>query len=128
MAATVRVGVPAVVESYSDTTTYGAVFEDDGETGYFYGLDRRLGEEPILDALHIYDVASVRDRATPNEVVIEWSRDGVRVALLINGYPHAVFDFAERRGHCRTGVGTSRWVAADHRWTDRAVQFLDGAI
>jgi hypothetical protein len=37
--------------SDSPVTSYSAVFEDDGETGYFYAYDRAAGDDdPILDA------------------------------------------------------------------------------
>lgn len=104
------------------------MFEDDGETGYFYGLDTRLGDEPILDALHVYNVDGVRDRERPNEVDVVWSEDGLRAALLINGYAHAAFDFGARRGYCRTGFPeSSPWSAAGHAWDAAAVDFLGPA-
>jgi hypothetical protein len=124
----VRVGEHSVVESYAKGSPFGAVFEDDGETGYFYGLDTRLSDEQLLDALHVYNVGSVRDRDRPNEVDVVWSKDGRRVALLINGYAHAAFDFDGRRGYCRTGFpAASQWSIAGHAWDDAAVAFLDAA-
>ena len=128
MPSIVRVGEQSVVESYAGCSPFGAVFEDDGETGYFYGLDTRLGDAQVLDALHVYNVASVRDRERPNEVDVVWSKDGRRAALLINGYAHAAFDFEDRRGYCRTGFpSSSQWSVSGHAWDDAAVAFLDPA-
>lgn len=44
------VGTPKVLESFSKHIPYGVVFEDDGDTGYFYAAS----QDGILDALHIY--------------------------------------------------------------------------
>ena len=43
---------------------YATVFEDDGQTAYFYALDTR-NEQPIAEALHIYNVADVSDSHLP---------------------------------------------------------------
>src|SRR5215472_12020677 len=97
---TIEVGKPAVVDSVSPAEQYAAVFEDDGETGYFYGLDQALDENPIVDALQIYNVAQVTDNHIPSLVQIVWSSDGLKTALLINDFPHAVVDFEGRRAYC----------------------------
>jgi hypothetical protein len=86
---------------------YAAVFEDDGDTGYLYAYDiakHQAGvEDPIYDAMHIYNVRNIADRHPPSKLQIGWSRDGLKAILIINGYGHAVFDFAAKRGYCRTG-------------------------
>ena len=43
--------------------------------------------------MHIYNVASVTDKDKASTVRIGWTADGCKVVLLINDYPHAVFDF-----------------------------------
>jgi hypothetical protein len=95
---TITVGEPAVVEGPSPSTDFGVLFEDDGTTGYLYGLDFCRQDNPIVDALHIYNVEQVTDRAQPSLVQLVWSPDGLKAALLINRYPHAVFDFEGKRG------------------------------
>ncbi len=72
-------------------TNFGAVFEDDGQTGYFYALDRSRKDMPILDAVHIYNAENVTDRERPSVFQIVWTADGTKTALYINDYPHAVF-------------------------------------
>ena len=57
----IMVGKAVVIEAPSGSTESGVVFEDDGETGYFYGLDTSRRGNPILDALHIYNAASVTE-------------------------------------------------------------------
>jgi hypothetical protein len=123
---TITVGQPAVVQGPSPSTNYGVVFEDDGATGYLYGLDFSRRDDPIVDALHIYDVEQVADRAKPSAVQLVWSKDGLKAALLINRYPHAVFDFEGKRGYCRTGFPPSigKWTQHDHSWDDRAMELF----
>ncbi len=114
--------------SDSPSTSFSAVFEDDGKTGYFYAYDRARADEPILDALHIYNVRNVTDREIDSEAEIIWSMDGSKAALLINGYPHAVLDFAARRGYCRTGFPppTGAWRAPERAaWDDRLMRWFD---
>ena len=101
-----------------------AVFEDDGETGYFYAVDRSVREQPIQDALHIYNVASVTDKVRPSTVKIGWADDGLKAVLLINDYPHAVFDFAAQQGYCRTGFpppGVGPWSQQGHEWNEACI-------
>jgi hypothetical protein len=124
--ATLSVGTSSVIEAPSTKARFVVVFEDDGETGYFYGLDPSLGDEPILDALHIYNVESVKDRDRPSTLQIAWSPSGEHAALLINSHPHAVFDFAGKRGYCRTGFPAPNrdWTSYSHEWDDAALRFF----
>jgi hypothetical protein len=123
---TITVGQPAVLQGPSPSSSYGVVFEDDGRTGYLYGIDFSRGDNPIVDALHIYDVEQIVDRAKPSVVQLMWSQDGLKAALFINGYPHAVFDFEGKRGYCRTGFppATGKWTQYDHSWDDRALELF----
>jgi hypothetical protein len=95
----VRVGVKCVLESNRPDGTKGVVFEDDGETGYFYARDYRMSEPAFVDALHIYTVQRVADRDRPSMLKIIWTRDFEAAALLINQRPHAVFHFGQRCGY-----------------------------
>jgi hypothetical protein len=123
---TVTVGEPTAVEGPSPRSTFAVVFEDDGETGYLYGLDFSREGNPILDAMQIYNVAQVVDRDKPSLVQLVWSSDGLKAALLINKYPHAVFDFEACHGYCRTGFPPAdpKWTEFDHSWDDSAVELL----
>ena len=123
----IRVGEATVVEGPAEQPPFIAVFEDDGETGFFYALDTTRGENPVVDALHIYDVAAVTDKHLPSKVQIVWSEDDRKVGLLINGYPHAVFDFAAKRGYCRSGFpppSGGEWSAQGHEWDDAALKLF----
>ncbi|MEB1528169.1 DUF2251 domain-containing protein [Xanthomonas sp. WHRI 7945] len=122
------VGTALVVEAQAPQDAFVAVFEDDGDTGYFYALDTSAHDNPIQDALHIYNAADVADKETPSEVQIGWSQDSRKVVLLIKGYPHAVFDFEAKRGYCRTGFPPAAednpWGVHGHAWSDAAVELF----
>ena len=120
----IRVGDETFVASDSPAAEYSVVFEDDGDTGYLYALDTSLSESRILDALHIYNVANVVDKDKPSLVQIEWSEDGLKAALWINGYTHAVFDFAQKRGYCRTNSlsPNRKWTSFSKEWSDAVLE------
>jgi len=106
--------------SQSEDGHAAVLFEDDGETGYFYARETLNG--PILDALHIYSVKAVKDRDLASEYKIGWSASGRQVMLMINGYPHAVFDFDGRKGWCRSGFprppSGKEWSLDGHDWDE----------
>ena len=58
---------------------HSVVFEDDGDTGYFYAVERCGEELKILDAVQIYAVRNVVDREIPSELEITWARSGPRL-------------------------------------------------
>ncbi|MGC5698811.1 DUF2251 domain-containing protein [Pseudomonas sp. NFXW11] len=119
-----KVGQELVLEAPAEEGSFAVVFEDDGDTGYFYALDTAADDNPINDALHIYNVADVSDSDKPSVVKIGWSTDHCKAVLLINDYPHAVFDFDARQGYCRSGfpeqVGKG-WSEAGHQWDEAAL-------
>jgi hypothetical protein len=99
-------------------SSYSAVFEDDGDTGYFYAYHRD-NEPHILDAVHIYNVANIADRDKTSTVQIGWSSDGSMAALVINNFVHALIDFSAKRSCCRTGFPPhSGTFSADHTWDE----------
>jgi hypothetical protein len=128
---TLIVGTPIIVVQDSLYERYSAFFEDEGETGYFYAVDLLRPADRIVDAVHIYNVVSVKDRDRPSQVRIVWSQDGMKCALLINDYPHAAFDFSAKRGYCRTNFPNFKnprdcsRMTSDHSWSDEAVSWLE---
>lgn len=90
-------GEDTFVESFSPESRYGVVFEDDGETAYFYAAEKDPEGSglKILDALHIYEGAELGK----TNLKIVWSRDWMKCALVLDGYCHALFDFAEQGGY-----------------------------
>ncbi len=75
------------------------MFEDDGETGYFYAMDLTQTEQPVVDSLHIYNVDAIEARHETRKLQICCSEDGNSAYLLINDYPHGVFDFTRLVGY-----------------------------
>lgn len=125
-----QVGTETFVASDSPNNRWSAVFEDDGEAGYFYAYDLESPDKNILDAVQIYDVSSIVDRGRPSTLRIVWSADGAKCALLINRHPHAVFDFDAKRGYSRTNFPKfdksphAGWSPSDHGWSDEAAAWL----
>ncbi|HDJ0859416.1 TPA: DUF2251 domain-containing protein [Escherichia coli] len=104
-----------------------AVFEDDGNTGYFYALDESVEGNPVRDAVHIYNVEDISDAHIPSDVKIGWSEDCLKCVLLINGYPHGVFDFEGKNGYCRSGFPppvNHEWSVQGHSWDDYVDNFF----
>lgn len=102
MARTFLPGTATWYASDSPASDFSAIFEDDGETGYFYAYDRSVAERPVLDLVLIYEADSVVERRLESTAAIIWSPDGSKTALLLNDYPHAVIDFAARCSYCRS--------------------------
>lgn len=80
------------------------MFEDDGETGYFYAMDLHQTDNPIVDSLFVYNIADIEPNSLkePRRLEICWSEDGYQAFLLLNGYPHAVFDYRQFVGYNHT--------------------------
>lgn len=121
------VGDSTFVACDSPDGRYAAIFEDDGTTGYFYAYDASK-EQPIQDTLQIYNVGDVPRGARDSIIQIAWSVDNQKVALLINDFMHAIFDFSSAQGYCRTGfpppaVG-GLWGTDGHEWRDSALELF----
>jgi hypothetical protein len=122
------VGQDTAIKGVAPTGNFLAIFEDNGETGYFYALDKSAEKQPIQDAVHIYNVANVVDKERPSILKIGWSSDSLKVVLLINGYPHAVFDFLNKQGYCRTGfpsrANNDKWSKSGHTWSEDVLELF----
>ena len=99
--AEITVGEPVVLESDAPSGERGVVFEDDGDTGYFYARDYRVEGKMFVDAMHIYSVKGVVDADRPSSIRIIWTRDFSKSALLINDAPYGIFDFKDKIGYCQ---------------------------
>lgn len=101
--------------SESPASRYAVALEDDGETGYLYGVELRDGEQSVLDALLLYNV----DEVSAGQVAVAtlvWSDEGERVALWLNGRQEAAFDFARGRAVCRSNFPPASEFTRSHRW------------
>ena len=118
-----RTGQAGHLEGPAPLGDYSAVFEDDGDTGYFYALDYRSPGQPIQDAIHIYNASDSGDTRSA-EVKIGWSADNQSAVLILNGLPYAVFDFAAKYGYGRSGFPApapgSGW--SRHEWSESALK------
>jgi hypothetical protein len=112
------------------------VFEDEGIAGYFYACDRsqQTQEASILDGMLIYNVGSLKDVETERLATVEWSRDGLRAALYLDGAAQALFDFGARCGYCRMNFPNfqaerdATWQKESHAWSDAALQRFEAEL
>lgn len=122
----ITIGSPITLDCPSPKTSFAVIFEDDGKTGYFYGLDLQRKKQPVLDALHIYDVREILDPHVSVKVEILWSEDGLKSCLAINGFKHAIFDFEARKAYCRNNYPPpDRRFTNSHRWEEEALDLFN---
>lgn len=115
----VPIGEGTVIEVQSPTRPHAVVFEDDGDTGYLYALDPARGDDPIIDALHVYSIPPGTPTPTV-EIAITWSADGSKALLLVEGQPQVVYDFGAGRAYARAGLPNE-----GHDWDDAALDGFD---
>jgi hypothetical protein len=99
------------------------MFEDDGETGYLYATDSARPQNPILDALHIYNASTVLGGQTSHAQIV-WSSDGLKAGLLLNGQLHAVLDFSACNAYCRTNFPPPSGNWRRPPWHDQLSELL----
>jgi len=124
------------LSSNSPVVPWTVVFEDEGIAGYFYACDRsqQTQEQSILDAMLIYNVGSLKDPEAERLAAVEWSRDGLRAVLYLDGTAQALFDFADRCGYCRMNFPNfmqeqgDRWRKESHAWLDAALQRFEAEL
>lgn len=95
----IRPGHHDSVDSRSPSEPFMTVFEDDGQTGYFYALDlRREQGGKIVDAIQIYATNEEYADTSRRALRIMWSPDGCKSGLVLDGNLQAAFDFVGRIG------------------------------
>jgi hypothetical protein len=133
----------AFLSSDSSAVPWTVVFEDEGVAGYFYACDRsqQNHDESILDAMLIYNVSALAasdeelERPTAERIAsVEWSRDGLKAVLYLDGFAQALYDFGARCGYCRMnfpnfleGEGDV-WRRNSHAWSDAALHEFEAAL
>lgn len=139
-----RVGTGRLV-SYTPARdlSWRVVFEDEGVAGYCYACDgtRATLEDDfdvtVLDAMLVYNVDAMQreeDGTRERLLTIEWSRDGQRSALRMDGVPQVLIDFERRESRCRSNFpnfmddGRNGWRSADHRWDEAAMEQFEAEI
>ena len=136
-----RIGDARLV-SYSPVRAlpWRVVFEDEGAAGYCYACDGRRArvdedfDVTVMDAMLVYNVEALRKNDDANEagrlrlLTVEWSRDGQRAAVRLDGVPQVLIDFEKRESCCRSNFpnfvddGRNGWRSADHAWNDDAMR------
>jgi hypothetical protein len=117
-----KIGSTLIMQVDAPSRLVTVVFEDDGDTGYFYALaPTDSGELQLLDALHVYNAeGDLRDVDVGLEVV--WSADSQLAGLRLNATLWALFDFAAQTGWSRTNfpppAGAWRMGEARPDWDD----------
>ena len=120
-------GEDLFLESLSPENEFGVVLEYDGETLYFYAVDRDK-EGPgirVLDALHIWEESEGVVEGQM-KLLILWSRDWQKCALVIDGRCHAIFDFVAHGGYnvSEFPPPNDTWTQGDRKLTDEIIKRL----
>jgi len=119
------IGQETFIESNAAENNFSVMFEDDAETGYFYGAEKAAdtAQLRILDMLLIYDVESIDKAERSATVSIIWSIDWMRCGLIINNYCHAVFDFENQGAYNRHQFPPPNniWTLHDRKLTDEMI-------
>jgi len=133
----------AFLSSDSPAVPWTVVFEDEGVASYFYACDRShtTHEESILDAMLIYNVSALAasdaqlERPEAERIAtVEWSRDGLKAVLYLDGAAQAMYDFGARCGYCRMDFPNfladraDTWRRSSHAWSDAALQQFEAAL
>ncbi|MEO1487609.1 MAG: DUF2251 domain-containing protein [Bacteroidota bacterium] len=103
------------------------VFEDDSQTGYLYVLVMDNPENPIVDAMHVYNVENVTDKNIKSHFMIVWTQNGTKGALFINDYCHVIVDFTENGAYNRNGfppIEENGWVKKGHAWDESKLKLF----
>lgn len=120
-------GEDLFIESFASEGRYGVVFEDDGEAAYLYAVEKDESGAGlnILDALHIYE-GGKEEEAPAKPLLIIWSRDWMKCALVIDGYCHAIFDFEAHGGYNINEFPPPNdiWTKGDRKLTDELIRRL----
>jgi hypothetical protein len=120
----IKIGGDTFIESVSSENNYAVIFEDDGDTGYFYGAqqDSKTGELQILDMLLVYDVDSFHESERTVSLDVIWSTDWLKCGLILNNDCQALFDFEDRKGYNRLGFPPPvLWSNHQRKLTDEMV-------
>jgi len=123
-----KIGDKLVMQMDAPSHEASVVFEDDGDTGYFYALaPNGSGGLELLDALHVYN-AEADLRGTDLRLEIEWSEDSKLAALRVNASMWALYDFNAQMGWSRSNFPPppGKWRNGEPRpeWDDALVRRL----
>lgn len=114
----------AFLSSNSTQVPWTAVFEDEGPAGYLYACDRsqERQEDAILDAMLIYNGASLEEPERERIAAVQWSADGLQAVLYLDGTAQAMLDFRVGESFCRLNFPNFKdnqmdpWRKDMHAW------------
>jgi hypothetical protein len=123
-----KIGDKLVFQMDAPSHEVTVVFEDDGDTAYFYALmPNGSGQLELLDALHVYN-AEAELRGSDIRLEVEWSQDSRLAGLRVNASLWALFDFGAETGWSRSNFPppAGRWRMGESRpqWNDDLVRKL----
>jgi hypothetical protein len=126
----------AFLSSNSQRGPWTVVFEDEGVAAYCYACDRshETQEAAIMDAMLVYNVSALEDRERERLAAVQWSGDGWRAVLYLDGVAQALIDFQIRQSFCRTNFPNfmedagSRWRTASHAWDPARLEQFEAEI
>lgn len=125
----------AYLFSNSPQAPWAAVFEDEGSAGYFYAYDRSrgTGDRGILDAMLIYNVASLEEPERERLAAVQWSADGLQAVLYLDGTAQALLDFAVGESCCRLNFPNfmeqgEPWRKDAHAWEPARLERFEAAL
>jgi len=123
-----KIGTKLAVQSNAPSNEFAVVFEDDGDTGYFYALaPNEAAGLDLLDAVHVYNAeGELRDADIRLEIA--WSANSRVAGLRLNASLWALFDFAARTGWSRSNFPppAGLWQMGGERpdWDDTLIHRL----
>ena len=106
-------------------TAWGAVFEDNGSTGYLYLTNATF--DHIFDALHVYDSSAPEKLAPGEPVFLVWNPSLKKLGLYFRGRFQVAASLAEQRSCCRSGFPANapkEWGGGSHAWDEQLVRGL----
>jgi hypothetical protein len=133
----------AFLSSNSHAVPWTVVFEDEGAAGYLYACDRsrqtpgkpeESQEQSILDAMLIYNVASLNEPGKERLASVQWSRDGRQAVFYLDGAAQAFIDFAAHRSFCRSNFPNfvehpgDLWRKTTHAWDEEEIKRFEAAL
>lgn len=74
-----------------DKGDLAGVFEYDGETGYFYLYDVSVGDQRVVDSIHVLSGSTDLE---DGDISVRWDDANVRVSLFVRNVQWAVFNCA----------------------------------
>ena len=113
-------------DHFSHSKDFGVVFEDDGDTGYFYALEvleEKQGFQ-IVEAMHIYDSADSEFQRRCS-ICVAFSSDGLRAILTLDSHPVALFDFVAKKGYCRNNFPKPMNWGDSFDWNDSVFEAFE---